>query len=448
MSGSCLFAPLLPVTLMIEASDPSSQAHAFGSATGVNAAIERYRAVRREMESLCETLEPEDYVLQAMPDASPTKWHLAHTTWFFETFVLASLHADYRPVREDANFLFNSYYNAIGDRIARDRRGLLSRPTVAEVRRYRSEVDRRVIEAIASASPDAMRRIEPVVTLGLNHEQQHQELLLTDIKAAFGSNPIRPVFRPAAKSDDQVSLPSTWIESSGGVRSIGHEGDRFAFDNELPRHRAFLEPFAIASRLATNGEYLGFIDDGGYERPEFWLSDGWAAKVASGWDSPLYWERTGSRWSVFTLGGVSPLVDAEPVVHLSFYEADAFARWSGARLPTEAEWETIAAGVPIEGNLLDSGLLHPTPLKAGTVGDSPRQLFGDVWEWTASPYVAYPGYRAASGALGEYNGKFMCNQMVLRGGSCATPASHIRVSYRNFFGPGSRWQFSGVRLAR
>jgi ergothioneine biosynthesis protein EgtB len=404
----------------------------------------RYRQVRSRTEALCEPLQPEDFVLQAMPDASPTKWHLAHTSWFFETFCLAALSERYRPIREDANFLFNSYYNAVGERIARDRRGMLSRPSIGEIFGYRREVDRRMAVALSEASEEALRTISPIVEIGLNHEQQHQELILTDLKAAFGRNPTRPVYRDVPKTE-RAADSLRWIDHRGGLASIGHDGSGFAFDNEAPRHKVFLEPFSLASRPCTNGEYLAFMDGGGYQRPEFWLSDGWATKTAENWSSPLYWERCGGSWSTFTLSGVLPIDESEPVAHVSFYEADAFARWSGARLPTEAEWETVAAHEPVEGNLLEDEAFHP---RAAGTRTGPGQLYGDVWEWTASPYVAYPGYRTAEGALGEYNGKFMCNQFVLRGGSCATPASHIRASYRNFFPPHARWQFMGLRLAK
>ena len=407
-----------------------------------------FRAIRAQTEHLCEPLLPEDFLLQAMPDASPAKWHLAHTTWFYEAFLLPEASPGYRPVREDVHFLFNSYYNAIGDRVARDKRGLMSRPSIDEVRLYRDEVNRRVLDAILGFDRDALHRLGPIVELGLNHEEQHQELLLTDLKVAFGWNPTRPVYRESADSPPSDTIPLTWIEGGGEVAEVGHAGSGFAFDNETPRHRVFLEPFAIASRLATNAEYLAFMDEGGYQRPEFWLSDGWAARNANGWVAPMYWEGKGGAWRTFTLGGMKPVVDSEPVAHLSFYEADAFARWSGARLPTEAEWETVARGVPIEpAGFLESGRLHPSPARTGNPKVA-SQMFGDVWEWTASPYVAYPGYRPAAGALGEYNGKFMCNQMVLRGGSCATSIRHVRPTYRNFFPPSSRWQFSGVRLGR
>ena len=406
----------------------------------------QYRRCRGWTESLISPLRPDDFMLQATPDASPAKWHLAHTSWFFETFVLAATVPGYRPVREDANYLFNSYYNAIGDRIARDRRGLMSRPTIVEVLAYRAEVDRRVIERLGVMSIAEARQIASTVILGLNHEQQHQELMLTDLKVAFGWNPLRPEYGGLDDTNEAVATPLRWIAGGGELERIGFAGEGFAFDNETPRHRVFLEPFTVASRPATNAEYLAFMDDGGYVRPEFWLSDGWAARSAAGWVSPMYWEERNRAWHVYTLGGMRPLALAEPVTHLSYYEADAFARWSGARLPTEAEWEIVAEGQQVKGNFAHSGRFHPTaspPVAAG-----PSAMYGDVWEWTGSPYVAYPGYRPAPGALGEYNGKFMCNQMVLRGGSCATPEGHIRQSYRNFFPPSARWQFSGVRLAR
>ena len=407
---------------------------------------DQYQACRGWTGSLIAPLQPEDFLLQAMPDASPAKWHLAHTTWFFETFVLSATLPKYRPVREDANYLFNSYYNAIGERIARDRRGLLSRPTIDEVLAYRAEVDRRMVDLLGGLSRERLERVASTVVLGLNHEQQHQELLLTDLKVAFGWNPCRPVYGGISDPPANESSPVRWIERGGELQRIGYAGHGFAFDNETPRHRVFLEPFSIASRPATNAEYVAFIQDGGYSRPELWLSDGFSAIQAGRWASPMYWEAREGGWHAYTLGGHRPLDLAEPVTHLSFYEADAFARWSGARLPTEAEWETVAADLPVEGNFAQSGRFHPAPSLTPSAG--PAAMFGDVWEWTGSPYVAYPGYHAAAGALGEYNGKFMCNQVVLRGGSCATPEGHVRSSYRNFFPPSARWQFSGVRLAR
>ncbi len=410
--------------------------------------LTKFRQVREQTTRLCETLEPEDFVVQAMPDASPTKWHLAHTTWFFETFVLAQLDSGYVRAHADANYLFNSYYNAVGERIARDRRGLLSRPTISEIHRYRQTVDDRMLEAISSASGKALSEIQSVLILGLNHEQQHQELILMDIKAAFGANPVRPVFqdRPITTESKGRGAELRWVFHQGGLCEVGG-GLQFHFDNERPHHTVYLEPFEVASRLVTNAEYLAFMDDGGYTRPEFWLSDGWAAKTNARWEAPHYWERRDGQWWTFTLSGMQKVSAAEPVFHVSFYEADAFARWSEARLPTEAEWEQVATPCPIEGHFLEAGVYQPMPAEDLGTG-RPLQIFGDVWEWTASPYTAYPGYRPASGSLGEYNGKFMCTQMVLRGGACVTPQSHIRPTYRNFFGPASRWQFAGIRLAR
>jgi ergothioneine biosynthesis protein EgtB len=406
-----------------------------------------YQAVRRQTSALCAPLATEDHVVQSMPDASPTRWHLAHTTWFFETFILSAARADYRPVDPQYNYLFNSYYNAVGDRTPRPQRGTLSRPTVREIERYRAEVDARMLGLFDQLDADRLRALAPTIVLGLNHEQQHQELILTDIKHVFGTNPLRPVYAARADGASRDPGPLRWLTCSEGVREIGHAGREFAFDNEMPRHRVYVARFQLASRLTTCGEYLAFMAAGGYERPEFWLSDGWDTRCAHGWNAPLYWEEQGGGWQVMTLAGLRPIDEHEPVCHVSMYEADAFARWSGARLPTEAEWETEASEVPVTGNFLEGGRFHPA---AASAGDSAQlaQLFGDVWEWTQSPYVPYPGYRPAPGALGEYNGKFMCNQLVLRGGSCATPRSHIRASYRNFFPASARWQFTGIRLAK
>jgi ergothioneine biosynthesis protein EgtB len=405
-----------------------------------------YREVRRATEALCEPLEIEDYVLQSMPDASPVKWHLAHTAWFFETFVLAPHRPGYRPLHPQFAVLFNSYYNAVGPRWPRPQRGLLSRPTVAEVYGYRAHVDEQMTALFESASADLPRHIADAIVLGLNHEQQHQELLLTDLKHALAANPLRPAYREIAPQGGKPPALA-WQTFPAGVVWVGHDGEGFAFDNESPRHRVFLDGFRLASRPATNGEFLAFMADGGYERPELWLSDGWAARQAHDWAAPLYWERDGNGWTSMTLAGPRPVDPDEPVCHVSYYEADAFARWAGARLPTEAEWETAAATVPVAGHFVEAGRYHPAA--AAAAGDGPiYQLYGDVWQWTASPYVAYPGYAPPPGALGEYNGKFMCNQMVLRGASCATPRGHARRSYRNFFPPEARWQFTGIRLAR
>jgi ergothioneine biosynthesis protein EgtB len=405
----------------------------------------RYRAVRRATEALCEPLEVEDYVIQSMPDASPAKWHLAHTSWFFETFVLSAHVPGYRPYHPQFAVLFNSYYNAVGPRWPRPERGLLSRPTVAEVFRYRAYVDERMAALFERA--DVAGRAAGAVTLGLHHEQQHQELLLTDLKHALAASPLRPAYRSVAPPDDEAP-PLEWRTFPAGVGSVGHGGDGFAFDNESPRHRVFLEAFQLATRPVINGEFLSFMADGGYERPELWLSDGWAARQAHGWAAPLYWERDGGGWAARTLGGVRPVDPEEPACHVSYYEADAFARWAGARLPAEAEWEAAAAALPVAGHFAEAGFYHPAAPPATGDGGPLCKLYGDVWQWTASAYAGYPGYAPPPGALGEYNGKFMCNQMVLRGASCATPRSHARTTYRNFFPPETRWQFSGLRLAR
>jgi ergothioneine biosynthesis protein EgtB len=414
---------------------------------GPLALLARYRQVRSAVEAACAGLSAEDMQVQSMPDASPTKWHLAHASWFYETFVLPDRAlGGYTPFDQAFSYLFNSYYETVGPRHPRPRRGLLTRPGIGEVFRYRAHVDAAMAYALPRLGEADFLRLRPVLELGINHEQQHLELILTDIKHVFAQNPLRPAYRPLLPSADDPTPPLRWHQFDAGVRRIGHDGDGFAFDNEGPAHRVFLEPFAVASRLVTCGEYLAFMEAGGYERPQWWLSDGWHARQAQGWEAPLYWERQDGRWQVFTLAGMRPVTEAEPVCHVSFYEADAYARWAGARLPTEAEWEVAAADVLVEGNLLESGRLQPAPLTRDD--HSPTQLFGDVWEWTQSPYAPYPGYRPTAGALGEYNGKFMCNQMVLRGGSCVTPASHLRTTYRNFFPPEARWQFSGFRLAR
>jgi ergothioneine biosynthesis protein EgtB len=411
-----------------------------GPAAGLAA---RYAAVRALTESLCEPLVTEDYVVQSMPDVSPTKWHLAHTSWFFETFILKPHLPHYREIDATYPFLFNSYYVQAGERHCRAQRGYISRPTVAEVFAYRAHVDAALHELLGSA---AAEQVAPLVEIGLHHEQQHQELLLTDIKHVFSVNPLRPVYRERQPDEPRVAGPLEWVGFDGGVHEIGHDGDGFAYDNESPRHRVYLEPFELASRPVTNGEYLEFMADGGYARPELWLSMGWATVQEQQWSEPFYWERRDGEWWSYTLSGMRPVDPAEPAVHLSYFEADAFARWAGARLPTEAEWEVAAAGsVAADGNFVEDGRLHPRPAPAGA---GLQQLHGDVWEWTQSQYTAYPGYAPPAGALGEYNGKFMCNQFVLRGGSCATSRTHIRSTYRNFFPPDATWQFTGARLAR
>jgi ergothioneine biosynthesis protein EgtB len=380
-----------------------------------------------------------------MPEASPAKWHLAHTAWFFETFVLADILPNYQPFHPKFRYLFNSYYEAVGERWPKARRGMLSRPTVTEVYEYRQHVDSLILSFLFDAEADLPPALLATMILGLQHEEQHQELLLTDIKHAFACNPLRPVYRETEPSPNNSIKQLGWVSFPAGVSAIGHGGHGFAFDNESPRHKTYLNSFVLANRLVTNEEYLAFIEDGGYQRPDLWLSDGWQVRNVNGWNCPLYWERDGNTWNTATLSGMRTVKPAEPVCHLSYYEADAYARWAGARLPTEAEWEVAASQVHVAGNLLGTGNLHPHSADAN---DGVTQLFGDVWEWTSSAYTPYPGYRPASGALGEYNGKFMCNQMVLRGGSCATPDEHIRASYRNFFPPETRWQFTGIRLAK
>jgi ergothioneine biosynthesis protein EgtB len=425
------------------------------SGTAADLAV-RYRAVRGTTDDLAAPLSPEDATVQAMPDASPTKWHLAHTSWFFETFVLERAIPGYRPFHPAFRVLFNSYYNTLGAQHPRPERGLVTRPGLDEVRAYRAHVDRHLLALLENGQERLDPDLAGLVEIGLQHEQQHQELILTDLKYLLSRNPLNPVYREGPRPAAAGSPPLAFRRFAEELLSIGHQGPGFAFDNECPRHRLFLESFEIASRLVTNGEFLAFIADGGYRRPELWLADGWREAQAQGWRAPLYWrerEEQDGGWRVFTLGGERALDLDEPVCHVSFYEADAYARWAGARLPTEAEWEiaTLASGAAAAaGNFLEDGLFHPRPAQAptGKGADELVQLFGDVWEWTASPYTPYPGYRPPEGALGEYNGKFMVNQIVLRGGSCATPRSHIRATYRNFFPPGARWQFSGLRLAR
>lgn len=412
-------------------------------------AAEHYRRVRETSEWTTKDLSPEDCMVQSMPDASPVKWHLAHTTWFFETFVLTPHAAGYRPINPDFRTLFNSYYNAVGDRPVRASRGTLSRPSLDEVRVYRAHVDEAMARLLDVGDPEIVK----LATLGLHHEQQHQELMVTDVKHGLWTNPLRPVFRNGRTAEDGCATQASavrWLEFSAGTREIGFGGDGFCFDNELPRHRTYVQDFQLASRLVTNRDYLEFMEDGGYSRPELWLSEGWDTARTQGWQSPLYWEKKDGAWWSFTCAGMRPLSDqmGQPVVHVSHFEADAYARWAGARLPTEAEWETAAGGIIVSGNFLEEGNFHPQPASLSAKGEFLSQMFGDCWEWTGSAYLGYPGYKPEAGALGEYNGKFMSGQMVLRGGSCATPRSHIRASYRNFFPPGARWQFSGIRLAK
>lgn len=409
---------------------------------------QNFRAVRFFSCTLCNPLKIEDYVIQSMPDVSPAKWHLAHTSWFFETFVLKEIGKDYKPFNPAFNYLFNSYYVQAGERFTRSMRGLLSRPTVSEVCDYRKYVDDNILSFLDKASDEEVDAIAPIIELGLNHEQQHQELILTDIKHVFSINPLYPVYSTAKESQVVHIPPVEWISFDEGIYRIGYEGKGFAFDNEMPVHKVFLEPYRLASRLVTNGEYLDFIEAGGYRHPELWLSDGWMTAEKENWQAPLYWEKRNGEWYNFTLGGLLRLNPSEPVCHVSYYEADAYARWAGFRLPKEEEWEAAASDHPMDGNFVENGRFHPAPLMYNIASPILNQMYGDVWEWTSSPYIAYPGFRPQMGALGEYNGKFMANQMVLKGGSCATSLWHIRRTYRNFFHPESRWQFTGIRLAK
>lgn len=412
------------------------------------ALADAYTAIRSQTVALCAPLEIEDYVVSSMPDVSPAKWHLAHTTWFFETFVLSKHQAGYRSCDERYAYLFNSYYVQAGERHCRAQRGLATRPTVPEVMAYREYVDYAMLGLIREIASDVDHPAAELITLGLNHEQQHQELLLTDIKHVFWMNPLRPVYR----ARPALALPPSeirWHEVKEGTYPIGHRGDGFAYDNEGPRHRVFVEPYRIASRLVTNREYREFIEDNGYHRPELWLSAGFAGVQEQGWEAPLYWEhQRDSGWTEFTLCGSRSLdgpAQHEPVCHVSYYEADAFARWTGHRLPTEFEWEIAAGDAAADGHFVEAEHFHPV---SGEIRDrSLEQLYGDTWQWTQSAYLPFPNYRPAQGAIGEYNGKWMADQWVLRGASCATPRSHARLTYRNFFPSGARWQFSGIRLA-
>ncbi|MCB4366622.1 ergothioneine biosynthesis protein EgtB [Hydrogenophaga taeniospiralis] len=435
-------------------------AHAARPAPGLDleraALARRYQAVRERSLALVAPLSPEDCQAQSMPDASPAKWHLAHVTWFFETFVLERFEPCFQPFHPAFRALYNSYYNGVGEPFSRPQRGPLTRPDFAEVLRWRAEVDQRVARLLRHTSqPEALALIE----LGVQHEQQHQELLLTDIKHLLSINPLHPVYRRAWPLSSVASVPAQWVERPGGLVEIGHAGPGFAFDNESPRHPQWLQPHALMNRPVTHGEWLAFVRDGGYTDPRWWLAAGWDWLRAEGLAAPLYWTLpadSAALPTVFTLHGDMPLDPHTPVTHISYYEADAFARWAsasraewaGARLPSEAEWEASAAALPVQGNCQDSGALHPMPARAAAAPGALLQIYGDVWEWTNSSYSAYPGYQPAGGAVGEYNGKFMVNQLVLRGGSCATPLSHLRASYRNFFPASARWQFSGLRLAR
>jgi ergothioneine biosynthesis protein EgtB len=407
---------------------------------------DRFSAIRGQTQALCQPLKTEDYVVSSMPDVSPAKWHLAHTTWFFEQFVLGRFAPSYRPLDPRYAYLFNSYYVMAGERHCRSQRGLATRPTVAEVYQYREHVNEHMRTLVERLGDDDDHPATKLTELGLQHEQQHQELLLMDIKHVFWMNPLRPVYRERVAEARVPAAPFTWFGVPEGLYRIGHRGRGFAFDNEAPVHRVFLETYRVASRLVTNGEYLAFMEAGAYRRPELWLANGWATVRDQGWESPLYWERNGDDLTEFTLAGTLPLDLNEPVTHVSYYEAEAFARWAGARLPTEAEWEVAAGTAPITGTFAESGRFHPAP--AVRVEQAvPRQLYGDAWQWTGSAYLPYPGFQRPDGAIGEYNGKWMSDQWVLRGASCVTPRTHARLTYRNFFPSDARWPFTGIRLA-
>ncbi|MGO4209303.1 ergothioneine biosynthesis protein EgtB [Terriglobus sp. 2YAB30_2] len=418
---------------------------AAGQQTNAGLMRMRFRETRSATEELCRSLTAEDMMVQSCPEASPTKWHLAHTSWFFETFILREFVPGYRPFDDRFLWLFNSYYKSLGEMPEKKLRASFSRPGLDEILAFRRHVNEAMDRLLETGAPEAaLSRL----LLGLHHEQQHLELIATDIKHAFFTNPLHPAFVAGALPVAEIPAPPiAWVGCEGGLVEIGDAGSEFSFDNETPRHRVFLEPYRLASRLTSCAEYLAFMEDAGYQRPELWLSEGWDTLEREGWRAPLYWRRDeAGKWQIFTLRGWQSLenLSETPVCHVSFFEADAFARWAGKRLATEFEWEHAAAQRPISGNLFESGLLHPS---SASITPGLTQIFGDVWEWTASAYSGYPGYKPLPGALGEYNGKFMSSQMVLRGGSCVTPVSHLRVSYRNFFQPATRWQFSGIRLA-
>lgn len=409
--------------------------------------VNKFERIRRRTEELCKPLQPEDYVIQTMENVSPLKWHLAHTSWFFETFIIADYIKNYVPEYPQYAYLFNSYYVQAGERHCRAKRGFISRPTVAEVYEYRDYINEHMHSLFNKMEISEDKRFYELVEIGLNHEQQHQELMLTDIKHVFSMNPLYPAYQ-----ETEIPLVTdfpkmNWISFDEGIYEVGYGANGFHYDNETPIHNHYLNPFKLADRLVTNKEFMAFIEDDGYRRPELWLSDGWAECEKQAWGYPYYWEKRDGEFWMITLQGPRKLNPAEPVCHVSHYEADAYARWAGKRLPTEAEWEVASRSVPVEGHFSDDNLFHPIPLKNEPSDNKLKQMFGNVWEWTQSAYLPYPGYRPAEGALGEYNGKFMANQIVLRGGSCATPSDHIRPTYRNFFHPDSRWQFTGIRLA-
>lgn len=430
-------SPLLP-----EHETASAQSHAAALAR-------RFHATREQSLAFCAPLQTDDYMLQAASFTSPPKWHLAHTTWFFETFLLKPYLPGYVPVDAHYEVLFNSYYNGVGEQFPRPQRGLLSRPTLAEVEAYRTGVDASMSRLLADTGHPERKEILARTRLGIEHECQHQELFFTDLKYSLAANPLYPpVFTPGHTEAPQSPAALRWLAFDGGLAEVGFHGEGFCFDNELPRHRVYIEPFLLADRLVTNGEYAAFVDDGGYERPELWLADGWDAAQRGDWRGPRYWLERDGRAMEYTLFGLQPRNDAEPVCHVSGYEAEAYARWAGARLPTEQEWELAACAAPAPAGGVDEAHYHPRPLRPAGDSGGLQQLYGECWQWTRSAYTPYPGYRPADGAIGEYNGKFMSSQWVLRGGSCVSKAEHLRPTYRNFFYPADRWQFSGIRLAR
>ncbi|MBT2572053.1 ergothioneine biosynthesis protein EgtB [Planococcus sp. ISL-110] len=411
--------------------------------------IERYAEIRKVTMKLIQPLETEDFIIQSHSDVSPPKWHIAHTTWFFERIILKEFKSGYQEFNPTFDFLFNSYYNTIGPYQPRHERGVLSRPTVEGIIAYRNYVDGQIRDLLSDLqSSEIKKELVKLIEMGLQHEQQHQELILMDVKYNFFVNPLFPVYLKTEEPPESERRKPAFIEFEGGLVEIGHNGEGFSFDNESPRHKVWLEPFKLATEPVTNGEYLEFIEAGGYEQPEHWLSDGWAIVKKNHWKAPLYWlKNEQDKWGIFTLGGVKNLDLNEPVCHVSFYESDAFSRWKGKRLPTEAEWEHASQGIAINGNTLEQAVYQPVPMNNESARAPLSKMFGDVWEWTSTAYSSYPGSKPLEGALGEYNAKFMSNQMILRGGSCATPASHIRETYRNFFPPEKRWQFGGFRLA-
>ncbi|MFO7846495.1 MAG: ergothioneine biosynthesis protein EgtB [Balneolaceae bacterium] len=408
--------------------------------------IRRFQDIRSFTMELVEPLETEDFIIQIVEHASPAKWHLAHTSWFFEAFFLEKASESYQTKHPQYGYLFNSYYLQTGEPHCRNKRGNLSRPTVRQVMDYRAHVNEHVLEFLKNCSDTEFEEWRSVIEVGLHHEQQHQELLVTDLKIMFGNNPLNPKYTDRSRPEGVPQQPLNWHSFAEGVYEVGHPGGTFGYDNEFPRHKTYIHDFELADRLITNGEFMEFMNAGAYRDPKFWLDEGYAMVVEKGWNSPLYWQKKDDEWVHFTLNGLEPVDPNEPVTHVSYFEADAYARWAGYRLPTEFEWELAAAPKKVNGNFVDQRYFHPSSANPDQPGL--KQMFGDVWQWTRSSYAAYPGYETFPGALGEYNGKFMCNQYVLRGGSCATSALHYRKTYRNFFHAKFRWQFTGIRLAR